>query len=99
MKLRVECYSGYKADERPVRFYLGNRKLEVTELVDRWYGEDHEYFKLLADDGNRYVLKYQRPENRWDLIEYSVPDLPGWVEEKVFEMVRVRKKRRGSKRK
>jgi hypothetical protein len=76
MRIRVECYSGHKSNERPVRFFLGDRELEVKELVDRWYGEDHEYFKLLADDGNTYILKFQRPGDRWDLIEFSTPNLP-----------------------
>ena len=79
MGIRVECYSGHKANERPVRFYIGNRKLEVEELVDRWYGEDHDYFKLLADDCCTYVLKYHRFEDQWELIFYSAPNLPPWV--------------------
>lgn len=57
MKLRVECHSGTKADERPVRFYLGERRLEVQEVLDQWYGPDDVYFKLLAEDGNLYILR------------------------------------------
>ena len=76
MKLRVECYSGYKADERPVRFYLGERKLEVEAILDRWYGEDYEHFKLRADDGNTYILKYLRSEDEWELTLFSRPDAP-----------------------
>ena len=38
MKLRVECYSGHKADERPVRFYLGEQLRMVEEILDQWYG-------------------------------------------------------------
>jgi hypothetical protein len=38
MKLRVECYSGNKADERPVRFYLGEQLRMVEEILDQWYG-------------------------------------------------------------
>ena len=48
--LRVETYSGYKADERPVRFELKGRKLEVTQVLDRWYGPDYSYFRIVADD-------------------------------------------------
>ena len=28
-EIRVECYSGYRADERPLRFTLGERRYEV----------------------------------------------------------------------
>jgi hypothetical protein len=33
MKLPVECYAGAKADERPVRFQLGERDHMVEEVV------------------------------------------------------------------
>jgi hypothetical protein len=76
MRIRVECYSGYKADERPVRFHLGERQLRVQELLDRWYGQAHDYFKLLADDGNVYILRHERMEDFWELTMFSKPDAP-----------------------
>ena len=48
MKLRVECYSGSKADERPVRFRLDDHDYFVEELLDQWYGPDDTYFKVLS---------------------------------------------------
>ena len=79
MGVRVESYSGYKANERPIRFYIGQRKLEVKELLDRWYGEDYDYFKLLADDLSTYVLKYHRLNDYWELVFYSAPNVPAWM--------------------
>jgi hypothetical protein len=55
--IKVECYSGYKADERPISFILNETKLMVDEILDQWHSPDCEYFKVLADDGNRYLLK------------------------------------------
>jgi len=49
--LRVECYSGHRGEETPRRFYLGNRHIEVAEVIDRWLGPDHRYFKVRGDDG------------------------------------------------
>ena len=57
-RLRVECYSGYKADERPTRFYLGEREYQVEELIDQWYGPEATYFRVRASDGNLYVLRH-----------------------------------------
>lgn len=59
MNLQVECYSGQRADERPVRFRLDGRDYMVEELVDQWYGPDDVFFKVRADDGNLYVLRHQ----------------------------------------
>lgn len=76
MQVRVECYSGYKADERPVRFHLGEKTLEVAEILDRWYGEEHEYFKVRADDGNTYLLRHLRKDDRWELTMFQGKGLP-----------------------
>jgi hypothetical protein len=65
--LKVECYSGYKADERPVSFVLGDKKLMVEKIIDQWRGPDHEYFKVLADDGKGYVLTRDHENGEWGL--------------------------------
>ncbi len=49
MKLRVECYSGRKADERPVRFQLGDRDHLIEEVLDQWYGPDSAFFASSAE--------------------------------------------------
>jgi hypothetical protein len=71
MKIRVETYDGYRAGERPLRFHIGAKKREVVEILDRWFGEDHDYFKVRADDGGVYVLRYGRCEDGWELTQYS----------------------------
>lgn len=70
MNVQVECYSGYKAGERPVRFRLGTNWLAVQDVVDRWYDPDAFYFRLLADDGNLYILRHSGPDNRWTIEAY-----------------------------
>ncbi len=60
MKLRVQCYAGRKADERPVRFQLDERDYMIEEIVDQWYGPDDTFFKVRADDGNLYILCRRR---------------------------------------
>jgi hypothetical protein len=68
MKLQhVECYSGYKADERPLSFQLDDRNIAVKELLDKWYGIDYTYFKVRADDDNTYILKYDEHKDEWSL--------------------------------
>ena len=67
MKIRVVCYEGYRAVETPRAFTIGERRLEVTSVHDRWRGEDHEYVKLSASDGNRYILRYDRVRDEWEI--------------------------------
>lgn len=69
MKVEVVCYSGYKGDERPVRFRLGEREYAVDGVLDQWYGPRDLYFKVRADDGNLYILRRHAatPEGEWSL--------------------------------
>ncbi len=67
MRVHVECYSGYKADQRPIRFQLGDRVYIVEELLDQWYSPDYLYFKVRADDGNLYILKQNQTADEWTL--------------------------------
>jgi hypothetical protein len=74
MRLKVDCYSGYKADERPLRFCFENQPagqvFEVKEILDQWYGIDYHCFKILADDGNLYILRHQKSEDNWVLDSF-----------------------------
>jgi hypothetical protein len=71
LQLRVECYAGYRAEETPQRFFIGERAFEVTEVLDRWLAPEHRYFKLRADDGSVYILRYDALEDRWELTMYD----------------------------
>lgn len=69
MDLRVQCYAGWKADERPLRFQLGGREYTVQEVLDRWYGPDDTFFKVSADDGNLYILR-RHASGEWSLESF-----------------------------
>lgn len=68
MLIKVKSYSGYKADERPLSFTLGERELQVKEILDRWYGEGQDYFKVRADDDYTYIIRYDREKDVWELV-------------------------------
>lgn len=67
MKIRVECYAGYRGEEEPRAFTLGERRFVVTELLDRWLAPDHRYFKVNAADGCTYVLRHDTRADDWEL--------------------------------
>ncbi|MBW1729919.1 MAG: hypothetical protein JRH08_11225 [Deltaproteobacteria bacterium] len=70
-KIEVAAYSGYKANERPLYFIVGNKKKVVKNLIDRWYGLEHDYFKVLADDSKVYLIKWHRSLDVWHLVQVS----------------------------
>jgi hypothetical protein len=66
--LTVDAYAGYKGEETPRAFTLDGRKLQVHEVVDRWYSQTHSYFRVYASDGQRYVLRFDLDEDCWELV-------------------------------
>jgi hypothetical protein len=67
MELRVECYAGYRSDETPRAFFIGDRRIEVVEVLDRWLDPDHRSFKIRGENGNLYILRHDVPGEKWDL--------------------------------
>lgn len=57
--MRVDCYSGWRADERPIRFELNGREYAIEAVLDQWYGPDHIFFKVRAENGEVYVLRHE----------------------------------------
>jgi hypothetical protein len=72
MRLKVECYSARKEGERPVRFWLDDHEYSVEEVVDQWYGPEHLFFKVQANDGNLYIIRRETsaPDGSWDLVSF-----------------------------
>ena len=67
MRVTVQTYAGYRGDERPISFTLEGRILGIMDIVDRWYDPDHNIFKVLADDGGIYLLRYDMNADNWEL--------------------------------
>jgi hypothetical protein len=69
--LRVECYAGYRADEEPRRFFIGDREVTVDALLDRWLDPEHRYFKVHGNDGGIYILRHDLNDDHWELTMYD----------------------------
>jgi len=67
MKIRVECCAGHRGEEEPRSFTLGERRFAIVDVLDRWLAPDHRYFKVKAEDGSTYVLRYDTASGEWDL--------------------------------
>ena len=74
--VRVECHSGYRADEYPTCFYRNRERYEVLEITDRWYQAESTpgwsaavYFKVDTDRGGPHILKHDLERDEWYLQE------------------------------
>lgn len=71
MTLRVECYAGYRGEQEPLAFWLGERRLAVRAIVDRWFAPTQRWFQVDADDGHTYVLRHDEATGHWQLAAYT----------------------------
>ena len=73
-KIPVECYSGYRANERPTAFSFRGRRWEVAEIVDRWYEGGLQpgrpqvnHFKVRTAEGTLFLLRYLSLLDAWSI--------------------------------
>jgi len=71
MNIQVESYSGYKVNQRPIKFWIGDRVFFVESIEDQWHGIDAIYFRVHADDGNTHILRYTETTDTWTLEKSS----------------------------
>jgi hypothetical protein len=77
VKIKVESSPDAKGQERPSRFLLGSRVIEVEEVADRWFGEQACYFRVLGSDENSYILKGPLEDGTWELVSFTHKDSRG----------------------
>jgi len=71
--VRVECYSGYKGDQRPVKVQIDTQMMAVAEVEDRWYSPGATWFRILLESGERYVLRREDAQDLWTLQAFRSP--------------------------
>lgn len=55
----------------PRAFLVGDRRIEVLEVLDCWPGRDHGYFKVRGEDGGLYILRYDAPADGWEMTLFE----------------------------
>lgn len=71
MGIRVQCYSGYRGEQEPRAFWLGERRIGVESIVDRWFGPQQRWYRVATDDGNAYVLRHDEPSDAWEIAAFT----------------------------
>lgn len=63
--IQVSTYSGYKANERPVYFFLEGSKIDIREILKQWKDPEYDCFTVRGANQKRYLLKWERARDRW----------------------------------
>ena len=70
LRIAIECYAGYKGEQTPRTLMLGDRRIDVAEVLDQWLAPDHRYFKVRGDDGDTYIVRQDRASGEWTLSTF-----------------------------
>ena len=60
----------------PRCIFMDERRIAVDEILDRWPGANHCYFKVKGEDANIYILRFDERQAAWDLTMYQSPRAP-----------------------
>jgi hypothetical protein len=69
--VKVECYAGHRGEESPRRFFLKEKAVEVSEILDRWLDPEHRYFKVRGDDEGIYILRHDMAADAWEMTMFD----------------------------
>jgi len=66
----VECYAGHRGEQTPRTLILGDRRVDVAEVLDAWLVPDYRYFKLRDAEGNTYLVRHDEQSDTWELTMF-----------------------------
>ena len=70
MGIRVACEPGLGGELEPAVVWFGARRLEVSAILDRWWGPGQRWWKLETGDG-LYILRREEGSGAWELAAVS----------------------------
>lgn len=71
MFLNVETRIDHRGDKEPDVFTLGEQRIEVVEILDRWIGDGYSYYKVQASDQATYILRFEALSDQWQLTLFK----------------------------
>jgi hypothetical protein len=71
MIVQVESVIGPIGLPEPRAFSLGERRVNVVTIIDRWISAQQNYFKLEAQDGAIYILRHDEQSDVWEMTLFQ----------------------------
>lgn len=71
MNIRVQCYAGYHGEETPQCLFIGEHRIELVDVIDRWLSPEDRYFKLRGVDNGIYILRHMVSADQWELTLFD----------------------------
>jgi hypothetical protein len=71
LTIRVECHAGYQGEKTPQRFFMGDKAVEIEEVIDRWLAPEYSYFKVRGSENDIYILRHDELAYHWELTMFQ----------------------------
>ena len=71
MKIKVDCYSGYRTEEKPRKFWIKDREINISKIISQWISPESRNFEVLGHDNNTYKLRMDARTWQWELMEFK----------------------------
>jgi hypothetical protein len=67
LEKKVECYSGVEYAEEPRKFLWQGKWRIVRQIAAENRTVNEKQFTIVDDAGEKFLLTYQFPEDRWEI--------------------------------
>lgn len=71
MQIEVDARKDANGALIPQRLRFDRREVAVRQVLDRWHGADYQYFKVIGEDENLYILRFDEPDAAWSLTMFD----------------------------
>lgn len=71
LTIRVECDADKRGEHIPQRFFMGDKSVEIEEVIDCWLAPEYRYFKVRGGENDIYILRHDEIEHRWELTMFQ----------------------------
>jgi len=69
MRIQIDADADVKAAPRSL--YWAERRIEIIEIMDQWYGPGYRYVKVKGHDRSVCILRFDEIGDQWELIMFS----------------------------
>ena len=76
MRIQIEPHEDLSA--APQSLYQGERRIDIIEIMDQWYGPGYRYVKVRGHDSSVYILRLDEVSHQWELIMFCAAPAQGW---------------------
>jgi hypothetical protein len=75
---RVDAYAGYRGDEEPRALWVGDRRVDIAQILRRWVEPEARYFDVQLVTGGRHRLRCAQSTASW---QQRIDPLPAPVKD------------------